>query len=67
MRIPEGWEFWTSEESSPEAWRVAVEWKQMYERVRADAFVRVRVEPVRVGRDLSFWVLYRIETKERTV
>lgn len=60
-KIPDGWEFWTSEPSSDDAWHLAVEMKQRYEGVRADVLVRVKVVPAAGG----YWVLYRIETKER--
>lgn len=61
-RIPDGWEYWTSELTSEEAWRVAVEYKQTRERAENSAFVRVKVIPA----NGAYWILRRIEYRPMT-
>lgn len=58
-RIPDGWEYWTSELSADEAWRRAVEYKQTRERTQNSVFVRVKVIPARG----CFWILHQIEPR----
>lgn len=59
-RVPEGWEFWTTERGFEEAWQLASEYKRMREGVRADVFVRVRVVTAPGGH----WILRREEQRE---
>ena len=62
--IPEGWEFWTSEDDREDAWRLAVEYKQMQERARGDLFIRVKViKPLGVS---GYWILRREELRQET-
>ena len=66
-RIPDGWEYWTSEFDPDTAWRVAIEYKQTYERARNNAFVRVTVVPgPPQPRPQSWWILRRIEERTAT-
>lgn len=58
-RIPEGWEYWTSELSCDDAWRTAREYKEAKERTQNSVFVRVKVIPVRG----AHWVLKRDEER----
>lgn len=60
-KIPEGWEFWTSDEDKEAAWSTAVRLKQQRERLRPDVFVRVRV--VWSGQGTVHWVLRREERR----
>jgi hypothetical protein len=60
-RIPDGWEYWTTEtHGEGAAWSLAVKLKQRREQLRPGVFVRVRV--VRAGG--AHWILRREETKE---
>lgn len=59
-RIPEGWEFWTSESDFDDAWDLARELKETRERVRADVFVRVQV----IAAEGVHWILRREELRE---
>lgn len=45
-KIPEGFRFWTSEPEYEDAWQLACDYKKLWERSHAQAFVRVRVIPV---------------------
>lgn len=60
--IPEGWEYVTSDPHEDDAWRLAVEYKQMHERVRGDLFVRVKV--VWAKQPHVYWILRRLEARE---
>jgi hypothetical protein len=62
-RIPDGWEYWTSEPDPDAAWRVAIEYKQACERAQNGVFVRVTVIP---GAPRSWWILRRIEERTTT-
>lgn len=61
-RIPDGWEYWTTEKTAEEGWRVGVEYKQMRERVQNGTFVRIKVIPA----DGAYWILRRIEHRPLT-
>lgn len=61
-KIPDGWEYWTTEPLSEEAaWDMAVRLKTKREALRPSVFVRVRV--VRAGR--AWWILRKEEERER--
>lgn len=61
-RIPAGWKYWTSEPSSDDAWRVAIEYKEARERMQNSTFVRIRVIPARG----CYWILIREEARPFT-
>lgn len=59
-RVPDGWEFWTSEPDFDEAWTLAVEYKRMREGARVGAFVRTKVVPAQG----VYWILLKEEQRE---
>lgn len=59
-RIPEGWEYVTSDPSVDDAWRLACDYKQLHEKVNGGVFIRVRV--IRAAH--VFWVIRRVESRE---
>jgi hypothetical protein len=61
-KVPEGWEYWTSEPNEEDAWRLAMAYKETHERVRSDVFVRLRVVPAKG----THWILRRIEQRQET-
>lgn len=58
--MPEGWDYVISDVDWDDAWRLAARYKEMHEKARGDAFVRVRVIPVAQ----VYWVIRRIEMRE---
>jgi hypothetical protein len=68
MRIPEGWEYCTSEHDEDDAWALAVRLKARREELRPDLFVRVKVIRAR-GPHASgaWWILRRDESRRETV
>lgn len=58
-KIPQGFEYWTSERDADDAWRLAIEYKRVRERAQCDVFVRVKVIPA-AG---THWVLTRVEER----
>jgi hypothetical protein len=67
MRIPEGWEYCTSELDEDAAWRMAIELKQEREKLRPDLFVRVKVVPGYGRGRGSWWVLRKDEPKVKGI
>lgn len=59
-KIPQGWEYVTSDPDLNDAWRLAIDYKQLHEKARSDVFVRVRV--IRAAH--VFWVIRRTELRE---
>jgi hypothetical protein len=60
-RIPEGWEFVTSDQGWETAWSTAMRYKHERERLRPGLFVRVRVVPS--GHLNTWWILKKEETR----
>jgi hypothetical protein len=60
-KIPEGFRYWTSEPDFDDAWDLAVQYKEMRERIQPDMFVRTRV--IQAAR--TYWVLVREEERAR--
>ena len=56
-KVPEGWQFWTSEPDSDRAWSLVLDYKRMREGARVGVFVRARVVPVRG----VHWILLKEE------
>ena len=61
VRIPDGWEYWTTELGWEAAWSTAMRLKLRREKLRHDLFVRVRVVPS--GQPNTWWILRREESR----
>lgn len=60
QRIPQGWEYVTTDQNEDAAWRMAIAFKQKREELRPDLFVRVKAIPSGVG---GWWWIIRKEEK----